>query len=66
MFNCTSTILQINGNENGYRASMTQLNIYNVRHIKIRSTDRERVNFCLRLEFCGVGRLIENNSFANC
>ncbi|XP_028399358.1 uncharacterized protein LOC114522809 [Dendronephthya gigantea] len=39
------------GNQNGYQASRTALNIYNVRHIKIQSTGTN--DFCLRIELCG-------------
>ncbi|XP_028402594.1 receptor-type tyrosine-protein phosphatase F-like isoform X2 [Dendronephthya gigantea] len=42
---------QITGNQNGYQASITALNIYNVRHIKIKSTGTNY--FCLRIELCG-------------
>jgi hypothetical protein len=47
-------IIQINGNTYGYKASITSLNIYNVRYIKIQSTDNQ--NFCLRIELCGEGK----------
>ena len=47
-------IFQIAGNENGYRASITSLNIYNVRYVKIQST--KRGDFCLRVELCGEGK----------
>ena len=39
------------GNQNGYEASRTNLNIYNVRHLKILSIGKQ--NFCLRMELCG-------------
>ena len=45
---------QIAGNENGYRASITSLNIYNVRYVKIQST--KSGDFCLRVELCGEGK----------
>ena len=41
------------GNKNGYQASRTRLDIYNVRHIKIQSTGKN--DFCLRIELCGEG-----------
>ena len=47
-------IIQINGNKYRYRASTTRLNIYNVRYIKIQSTDSQY--FCLRIELCGEGK----------
>jgi hypothetical protein len=47
-------IIQINGNTYGYKASITSLNIYYVRYIKIQSTDNQ--NFCLRIELCGEGK----------
>ena len=47
------TCFQITGNQNGYQASTTNVNIYNVRHIKIQSTDSRK--FCLRFELCGEG-----------
>ncbi|CAB4005658.1 Venom prothrombin activator pseutarin-C non-catalytic subunit [Paramuricea clavata] len=42
---------QIKGNQNGYQASATDVDIYNVRHVKIEST--ENTIFCLRIELCG-------------
>jgi hypothetical protein len=47
-------MLQILGNQNGYGASKTSLDIYNVRHVKIQSTGSR--NFCLRIELCGEGK----------
>lgn len=44
------------GNTNGYQASITRLDIYNVRHIKIQSTEKK--DFCLRIELCGEGEKI--------
>ena len=49
---------QLNGNKNGYQASVTHFSIFNVRNIKIKSTDRQRKDFCLRLELCGQGWLL--------
>ena len=46
--------VQINGNHNGYQASMTRIDIYNVRHVKI-STNKD--DFCLRVELCGEGKV---------
>ena len=48
------SILQILGNQNGYQASRTILDIYNVRYVKIESTGKR--NFCLRIEICGEGK----------
>ncbi|CAB4005315.1 Hypothetical predicted protein, partial [Paramuricea clavata] len=42
---------QITGNRNGYQASTTLVDIYNVRHMKIESTGN--TDFCLRIELCG-------------
>ncbi|CAB4004016.1 receptor-type tyrosine- phosphatase epsilon-like, partial [Paramuricea clavata] len=42
---------KIKGNQNGYQASVTQLDIYNVRYMKIQSTGNPK--FCLRIELCG-------------
>ncbi|XP_028417346.1 uncharacterized protein LOC114541738 [Dendronephthya gigantea] len=42
---------QMTGNTNGFQASITSLNIYNVRHIKIQSNTK--TDFCLRIELCG-------------
>jgi hypothetical protein len=47
------TIFQVKGNQNGYQASTTDVVIYNVRYIKIQST--ENTDFCLRIELCGEG-----------
>ena len=47
-------IFQIEGNQNGYRASITSLNIYNVRYVKIQSN--KSGDFCLRVELCGEGK----------
>jgi hypothetical protein len=47
------TVLQITGNKNGYQASTTKVDIYNVRHIKIQSNGS--TEFCLRIELCGEG-----------
>ena len=47
-------IFQVNGNQNGYRASITPVNIYNVRYVKIQSTHSG--DFCLRVELCGEGK----------
>ncbi|XP_028402584.1 receptor-type tyrosine-protein phosphatase F-like isoform X2 [Dendronephthya gigantea] len=44
--------IQIKGNQNGYQASTTDVDIYNVRYIKIQSTGN--TDFCLRIELCGV------------
>ncbi|XP_028402428.1 receptor-type tyrosine-protein phosphatase S-like [Dendronephthya gigantea] len=49
--NSFSNSRQIIGNQNGYEASITALNIYNVRHIKMQSTGTN--DFCLRIELCG-------------
>ncbi|XP_028402571.1 receptor-type tyrosine-protein phosphatase F-like isoform X3 [Dendronephthya gigantea] len=49
--NSFSNSTQITGNKNGYQASITALDIYNVRHIKIQSTGTN--DFCLRIELCG-------------
>ncbi|XP_028413353.1 uncharacterized protein LOC114536224 [Dendronephthya gigantea] len=43
--------IQMTGNKNGYQASRTRLDIYNVKHIKIQSTGKN--DFCLRIELCG-------------
>ena len=43
--------LQITGNKNGYQVSMTTIDIYNVRHLKIESTTNR--DFCIRIELCG-------------
>ncbi|XP_028417344.1 receptor-type tyrosine-protein phosphatase F-like [Dendronephthya gigantea] len=42
---------QMAGNTNGFQASITNLDIYNVRHIKIESISK--TDFCLRIELCG-------------
>jgi hypothetical protein len=47
-------ILQIKGNQNGYQASTTMVDIYNVRHMKIIQSTKSK-DFCLRIEVCGVG-----------
>ena len=47
-------IFQIKGNQNGYRASITPLDVYNVRYVKIQSN--KRGDFCLRVELCGEGK----------
>ena len=47
-------IFQVKGNQNGYRASITSLNIYNVRYVKIQSN--KSGDFCLRVELCGEGK----------
>ncbi|XP_028402587.1 phosphatidylinositol phosphatase PTPRQ-like [Dendronephthya gigantea] len=49
--NSFSNSAQITGNQNGYEASITVLNVYNVRHIKIQSNGTN--DFCLRIELCG-------------
>ncbi|CAB4005117.1 ---NA---, partial [Paramuricea clavata] len=47
-----SRLMQITGNQNGYQASITQLdNVYNARYIKIQS--KGNTDFCLRIELCG-------------
>ncbi|CAB4042576.1 retinoschisin-like, partial, partial [Paramuricea clavata] len=46
-----SRAVQISGNQNGYQASTTTLDIYNVRYIKIQSSRSH--DFCLRIELCG-------------
>ncbi|XP_028399360.1 uncharacterized protein LOC114522810 [Dendronephthya gigantea] len=46
-----SSGLQINGNQNGYQASATDIDIYNVRYIKLESNGGTK--FCLRIEVCG-------------
>ncbi|XP_028410546.1 uncharacterized protein LOC114533243 [Dendronephthya gigantea] len=48
----SSRVVQISGNQNGYQASTTDVDIYNVRYIKIESTGNTDV--CLRIELCGV------------
>jgi hypothetical protein len=47
-------MFQITGNLNGYQVSITSLDIYNVRYMKIESTANQ--NFCLRIELCGEGK----------
>ncbi|CAB4024817.1 retinoschisin-like isoform X2 [Paramuricea clavata] len=46
-----SSAIPIKGNKYGFKASTTNLTIYNVRYLKIESTDNQ--NFCLRIELCG-------------
>ncbi|XP_028402590.1 receptor-type tyrosine-protein phosphatase delta-like isoform X2 [Dendronephthya gigantea] len=47
----SSRAVQILGNTNGYQASTTDVDIYNVRFVKISTDDTD---FCLRIEMCGV------------
>ncbi|XP_028402429.1 uncharacterized protein LOC114525365 [Dendronephthya gigantea] len=58
----------INGNQNGYQASATDVDIYNVRYIKLESNGG--ADFCLRMEVCGevqtpapVQRIVAEPSF---
>ncbi|XP_028411942.1 receptor-type tyrosine-protein phosphatase S-like [Dendronephthya gigantea] len=46
-----SSGLQITGNLYSFQASTTDVDIYNVRYIKIHSTGN--TDFCLRIELCG-------------
>ncbi|CAB4044052.1 Down syndrome cell adhesion molecule 1 homolog, partial [Paramuricea clavata] len=50
-----SSAVQITGNQNGYQASTTLVDIYNVRYIKIQST--ASTDFCLRIELCGEAQM---------
>ncbi|CAB4004623.1 Receptor-type tyrosine- phosphatase F [Paramuricea clavata] len=50
-----SSAIQIKGNQNGYQASVTIVDIYNVRYLKIEST--RKTEFCLRTELCGEVQL---------
>ena len=52
-----SSFYQITGNTNSYQASTTSIDIYNVRYVKIQSTQRNRKKFCLRIELCGEGKV---------
>jgi hypothetical protein len=47
-------LFQIIGNQNGYQASTTIVDLYNVRHIKIQSNEKR---YCLRIELCGKSKL---------
>ena len=47
---------KINGNLNAYQASTSDVDIYNVRFLKIRATDNS--DFCLRIELCGEGEYV--------
>ncbi|CAB4010349.1 neuronal cell adhesion molecule isoform X1 [Paramuricea clavata] len=48
----SSRSIQITENQNGYQASITQLDrVYNARYIKIQSN--RKTDFCLRIELCG-------------
>ncbi|CAB3997379.1 receptor-type tyrosine- phosphatase epsilon-like isoform X2 [Paramuricea clavata] len=46
-----SSAIPIKGNKYRFKASTTSLTIYNVRYMKIESTEYQ--NFCLRIELCG-------------
>ena len=48
----------MNGNQNGYlyRATTTDINIYNARYIKINSIENRE--FCLRMQLCGEGIIL--------
>ncbi|XP_028399361.1 uncharacterized protein LOC114522811 [Dendronephthya gigantea] len=46
-----SSGLQITGNMYSFQESTTDVDIYNVRYIKLQST--ENTDFCLRIELCG-------------
>ena len=50
---------QINGNLNGnlYRASTTEVKVYNARYLKINSVNENR-EFCLRIQLCGEGIIL--------
>ena len=58
IFEFVPYIFQITGNLNGYQASITNLNIYNVRCVKIEPTARN-TDFCLRIELCGKGKTLQ-------
>jgi hypothetical protein len=44
------------GNGNNYEATITSLDIYNARFIRIRSVSGTTKTFCLRIELCGKGK----------
>ena len=50
----TSLLYKITGNQNAYKASTQNVEIYNVRYVKIQST--EAIDFCIRIELCGIGK----------
>ncbi|XP_028399530.1 uncharacterized protein LOC114522942 [Dendronephthya gigantea] len=63
-----SSEVQINGNQNGYQASATDVDIHNARYIKLESN--ESADFCLRIKVCGeiqkpapVQRIVAEPSF---
>ena len=49
-----SLLYKITGNQNGSTASTQKVEIYNVRYVKIQST--EAIDFCIRIELCGIGK----------
>ncbi|XP_028402580.1 receptor-type tyrosine-protein phosphatase delta-like isoform X10 [Dendronephthya gigantea] len=50
----SSRVVQILGNQNGYQALTTDVDIYNARFLKIESTGT--ADFCLRIELCGLAQ----------
>ncbi|XP_028416881.1 uncharacterized protein LOC114541103 isoform X2 [Dendronephthya gigantea] len=45
--------IKVNGNQNGYQASITSIDIYNARYVSIEPIIKTTADFCLRVELCG-------------